>query len=102
MTQHAIYTKAILAAALFPAILAACGDKSSTIPSEENLAPIENAAKCDAKRVAEAPDSKERERVLLDIRAKEYALRDKGYNHSADIYIGTIQAALDTAAIDNE
>ena len=100
MTPH--YTKALLAAVLLTTVLAACGDKSRTTPSKENLAPIENAAKSDAKRVTEAPDTKERERVLLDIRAKEYALRDKGYNHSADIYIGTIQAALDTATIDNE
>ena len=47
-----------------------------------------------------AGDARQREGILLDIRAKEYALRSRGYTHSADIYINAVRAALDTVALD--
>lgn len=79
-----------------------CSDKGRTAPTQENIAPIEEVARHDAQRVMSAPDARECERILLDIRAKEYALRRKGYTHSADIYIDAVRAALDTATLNAE
>lgn len=80
----------------------ACSDNSRTAPTKENIAPIEDAARRDARHAMSARDVREREGILLDIRAKEYALRSRGYAHSADIYINAVRAALDTAALDAE
>ncbi len=87
-------------AAVLVATLGACSDSSRTAPTPENITPIEDVARRDAQRVMSAPDARECERILLDIRAKEYALRHKGYVHSADIYIEAVRATLDTVAID--
>ncbi len=82
--------------------LSACSDNSRTAPTKENIAPIEDAALRDARHAMSARDAREREGILIDIRAKEYALRSRGYTHSADIYINAVRAALDTVALDAE
>ncbi len=82
--------------------LGACSDNSRTTPTRENIMPIERAALRDARHAMSARDVRERESILIDIRAKEYALRSRGYTHSADIYINAVRATLDTAALDAE
>lgn len=98
---HLRYAKAAAVIALV-ATLGACTDNSRTAPTKENIAPIEDAALRDARHAMSAGDARKREGILLDIRAKEYALRSRGYNRSADIYINTVRAALDTVVIDAE
>ena len=75
--------------------LGACSDNSRTTPTRENIMPIERAALRDARHAMSARDVRERESILIDIRAKEYALRSRGYTHSADIYINAVRAALE-------
>ncbi len=100
---HLRYTAASAIAAMAIALtLGACSDNSRTTPTRENIMPIERAALRDARHAMSARDVRERESILIDIRAKEYALRSRGYTHSADIYINAVRAALDTAALDAE
>ncbi len=99
VTIHFSHTAAIVVIAMS---LGACSDNGRTAPTPENIAPIEDVARRDAQRVMSAPDARECEGILIDIRAKEYALRSRGYKHSADIYINSVRAALDTAALDAE
>lgn len=87
-------------AAVLAAALGACSGNSRTAPTPENIAPIEEVALRDARHAMAAGDARQREGILLDIRAKEYALRSRGYTHSADIYINAVRAALDTVALD--
>lgn len=100
---HLRHTATIAVAVIAIAMsLGACSDNNRTTPTKENIAPIEDAALRDARHAMSARDAREREGILIDIRAKEYALRSRGYNHSADIYINAVLAALDTAALDAE
>lgn len=100
---HLRHTAASAIAAMAIALtLGACSDNSRTTPTRENIMPIERAALRDARHAMSARDVRERESILIDIRAKEYALRSRGYTHSADIYINAVRAALDTAALDAE
>lgn len=103
MTKYKSIIKTILLATGLLATSTACRDDDSrTAPTEENITPILHAANRDIRRVLDAPDLRERERILLDIRAKEYALRSQRLNNSADIYITHIRATLDTATLNHE
>lgn len=82
--------------------LASCHHDKRAIASDEYIESIEQIADKDAQRIIDAPNIKERERILLDIRAKEYALRSQNFSNSADIYITRIRAILDSVDLDEE
>lgn len=64
-------------------VLVAC-----TGSHEENYRKVDEAARRDAAKVAEAPEgSMQRENAVLEIRVKERALRKAGYNREADRYV---------------
>lgn len=102
MTKYKSIIKTIVLAAGLLVTSTACRDDSRTMPTEENISPILQAADRDIRRVLDAPNLRERERILLEIRAKEYALRSQRLNNSADIYITHIRATLDTADLNHE
>ncbi|MDO4320221.1 MAG: hypothetical protein Q4C34_06550 [Bacteroidales bacterium] len=65
--------------------------------------PVTEAIECgrrDAEKVmSTAPESMERQRALLDIRAREAELRENGHAHAADDYINSATDYLKTHKI---
>lgn len=65
-------------------------------PSEQESAILsDSTARADAQAVIDAPEnSAERERAIIDIRAKESRLRASGYEKAADKYHQTVTDIL--------
>ena len=58
------------------------------------------AGKRDAQKVINtAPNSMERNEILLEIHARETELRQKGFGHAADDYIYTVNKELEENGI---
>lgn len=61
----------------------------------EALDAVSRAAVRDADKVAEAvPGSMEQQGAVLEIRVRENALRDRGFDEEADLYVQTVSHIL--------
>lgn len=77
---------------LLSIILASCSAQES---DPEALDAVSRAAVRDAAKVAEAvPGSMEQQGAVLEIRVRENALRDSGFDDEADLYIQTVSHIL--------
>lgn len=85
--------------------LAAClALAASCAPPETKISDNEQAAithgRADAAKVIEAkPDSQERERAILHIRANEQIIKEAGDSAAAAAYVNAAEARLDSAGI---
>ena len=57
---------------------------------------IIKTAQTDAQKAVQAPDDKQREGIILNIKAKESRLRSEGFNAHADLYISTTRHLIDS------
>lgn len=94
MTKHLIYILTALS-------IAGCSSDSATPETARELPPenrqrIVAEAQEDAAKVAAATDERQRESAILEIKANESRLRSEGFDASADLYISSSRAALDS------
>lgn len=97
MKLHTIFFSACLAA-----LCLSCSKTNSDVSgtsselSEDSKAKIIGVARRDAAMAAAASDPRKREAAILDIKAKESSLRNDGLTRSADLYVKTAHAVLDS------
>ncbi len=94
---------ALLIIVLMAVISRACAETWGTRAGGDFRRPVPEAIEAgrrDAEIVIHThAGSMERQRAMLDIRAKEYELRENGYAHAADDYINSATEYLNTHGI---